>query len=388
MTVDTNLRNAAANVARYFKSGTTHQEDGIYEIDVQNYCDPVRFDFEMEHIFHRTPLLGAVGNEISEHGSFKTIEIVGKPILLTRNKEGVAKAFLNVCRHRGAKLVSDGEGCAKRFVCPYHAWTYNTDGQLTAIAHAKLFGEVNLEDRGLIELPCEERAGLIWIIATPGIALDLDAHLGSFEKELALFDFSKAQRMCTQELPGGNWKLMVDTYLENYHLGILHRDTFAQVAAGDTANYERFGKHQRMIAAYKSVGQLEEPAKEWNLNDHFSLNYVVFPNTILLGAPQGFTLFYVLPGDSVEKSVTRIEHFVLEPIQTEEQQQGFDQWVGLIVAAVRDEDYWIQDTVQKNLKTGANTTFLFGKNEGGLHHFHRTVDEVCDAGVKRARSGL
>jgi hypothetical protein len=96
-----------------------------------------------------------------------------------------------------------------------------------------------------------------------------------------------------------------------------------------------------------------------------------------LGAPQGFTLFYVLPGYSVDKSVTRIEHFVLTPIENEEQQQGFDQWVNLIVAAVRDEDYTIQNTVQRNLKTGANTTFLFGKNEGGLHHFHRTVDEVC-----------
>ena len=382
MKQDSKLRQAASNLATYYKAGTTYQEDAVYEFDVSKYFDPERFETEIDQIFHRTPLLGAVGNELSVQGSFKTIEIAGKPILLTRNKEGVAKAFLNVCRHRGAKLVAEGEGCKKRFICPYHAWTYNTDGELTAIAHEKLFGDVNFEDRSLIELPCEERDGLIWIIATPGIKLDLDEHLGTFEKELALFDFSKAERICTQELPGGNWKLMVDTYLENYHLGILHRETFAQVAAGDTANYERFGRHQRMIAAYKSAKQLEEPAEEWDLNGHFSLNYAVFPNTILLGAPQGFTLFYVLPGDSVEKSVTRIEHFVLEPIETEEQQQSFDQWVGLIVAAVRDEDYWIQDTVQKNLKTGANTTFLFGKNEGGLHHFHRTVDEACTVGAK------
>ena len=74
-----------------------------------------------------------------------------------------ARAFLNVCRHRGSQVCEEGRGEKRNFICPYHAWTYNHEGKLVGMYGEKTFGELNKEEFGLIELNCEERAGLVWV---------------------------------------------------------------------------------------------------------------------------------------------------------------------------------------------------------------------------------
>lgn len=115
------------------KAGTVHLTESVTTIPASNYFDPERWQKEVDLIFKRVPLLLAMTAEIKEVNSYKAIEVVGMPILISRGADGVARAFVNMCSHRGAMLVDPGVGTARRFACPYHNWTYNQELSLIHI---------------------------------------------------------------------------------------------------------------------------------------------------------------------------------------------------------------------------------------------------------------
>ena len=112
---------------------TTEMADGPITVPVSSYLDEERFADEMDRIFGRVPLLLAFGGELPEPGDHKAMDVMGTPVLLTRGADGVVRSFLNVCRHRGAIVTEEGCGHARRHTCPYHGWTYDTDGTLVGV---------------------------------------------------------------------------------------------------------------------------------------------------------------------------------------------------------------------------------------------------------------
>src|SRR5215475_10726636 len=144
----------------------------------------------MDLIFKRVPLLLALSAELPESGSYKAMEVVGLPILLTRDKQGTARAFLNVCAHRGAPLAPEGHGHCTRFTCKYHAWTYSNDGRLLGVTDKEKFGEFERTRRNLTELPCQEKAGMIFGVLTPGADINADAFFGGILDDFAAADLA------------------------------------------------------------------------------------------------------------------------------------------------------------------------------------------------------
>ena len=122
-------------------------------------------------------MLGFSG-DLPEPGSFFTSEDLGKPILCTRDKDGEFRAFLNVCRHRGAVVEHEKRGRKTVFSCPFHAWGYSAAGDLLAVPKASHFGEVDKSCFGLVGLPAVERHGLLWVCANPATSFDIDEMLG------------------------------------------------------------------------------------------------------------------------------------------------------------------------------------------------------------------
>src|SRR5262249_14491253 len=150
-------------------------------------------------------------------------------ILLVRRDDGSLGAFLNVCRHRGAR-VAEGCGNAKLFTCPYHAWTYGTDGRLRGRPDERSFAGYDKETNGLRPLPVVEKYGMIFVASTPGATFDVDALLGGAERDLASYRLDTYHhyetRVLRQKL---NWKIVVDTFLETYHLQFLHTNTVSPI---------------------------------------------------------------------------------------------------------------------------------------------------------------
>ena len=149
-----------------------------------------------------------------------------------------------MCAQRGAILVEDGCGDARRFACPYHAWTYDCRVRgLVGIRDRQIFGEIDIATHGLTPLACEERAGLIFGVITPGVELHLDEFLCGYDELLEHHHLADAHYFGRQELDGPNWKVAYDGYIDQYYLPVLHRDSFGADYCNRAA-YDAWGPHQ------------------------------------------------------------------------------------------------------------------------------------------------
>ncbi len=153
--------NLIEQVLRYEESGATHLEPDVMLNPVRNYQDPKQLEQEVDHLFRKFPLILGHSSQVAKAGALLTHDDTGVPILVTRNRGGSIKAFANVCRHRGAKVVNAPCGKANTFSCPYHGWTYDLDGNLRGMRQPQGFPDLTKSDHGLVELPAFERFGLI-----------------------------------------------------------------------------------------------------------------------------------------------------------------------------------------------------------------------------------
>src|SRR5205814_9993633 len=142
------------------------------------FTDQARFEREKQKLFLERPQFIAITGDLPEPGDYYATDIAGRPILLTRGKDGKVHAFLNACRHRGVKIAEEGCGKAQRFTCPYHGWVYNNEGALIGVPTKEAFEPEQLRNRGLIELPCVERIGMIVVHPQPDGAVEFDEFLG------------------------------------------------------------------------------------------------------------------------------------------------------------------------------------------------------------------
>ena len=148
------------------------------------------------------------------------MDTAGVQILITRTQSGQVKAFVNMCSHRGAKLMAEGCGHANKFTCPYHAWTFSTEGDLVAIYSNDQFGDLDKSEHGLTELPCLERAGLIWVTVDPNSELPIEDFLSGYDALLAEFGFETWHYHSTQRVAGagGRWPMMGTSVTTLTHL--------------------------------------------------------------------------------------------------------------------------------------------------------------------------
>ena len=243
------LLQAARETLAHARQGTNRPAPGVMEIDAALYTDPERFDLEKRLIFRRLPVVLAASCELREIGQYKTMEVAGVPVLLVRGADGVARALLNVCTHRGA-IVAEGCGTAARFTCPYHAWVFDRQGALVGVASRREFGEVDVAARGLREFPVLEKAGLIWAVLDPESQLDIRTFLAGFDDLLEGFGLETWHHVNNRTLKGANWKLAFDAHLEFYHLPVLHRRSFGPIS--DKALFHFTGPHQRLTRPERS----------------------------------------------------------------------------------------------------------------------------------------
>src|SRR5690349_6803577 len=138
----------------YYENRRTFQTDRIMSVPASTYEDADAWRAEIELIYERMPLMLAISCEVPRIGDYKAMEAVGHPVLVVRGKSGTVRAFLNVCAHRWAPVVAEGSGNCARFTCPFHGWTYSTEGTLIGVPDLAKFGEIDRTTHGLRELPC------------------------------------------------------------------------------------------------------------------------------------------------------------------------------------------------------------------------------------------
>ena len=361
------------------KAGTVHLTESVTTIPASNYFDPERWQREVDMIFKRVPLLLAMTAEIKEVNTYKAIDVVGMPVLISRGADGIARAFVNMCSHRGAQLVDPGVGTARRFACPYHNWTYNQEGDLVGVFKQDDFGQLDTSCLGLTQLPIAERAGLIWVTLSPDSKLDFDAFFAGYDEMLEFCDFASMNHFGTRILAGPNWKISFDGYVDFYHLPILHKNTFGPDMSPD-ALFHRVGPHQRVTGPRGNWAKLEgRPTSEWPESVLTGGVWSVFPHGSIAGFEiEGHKIYQVarvFPGTTADESVTYLDFISTAP-KTDEFIAAANKQIAFLENVVRDEDYATGLKIQRTVKTGAKKVLHFGRNEGGAQYVHGWLDAL------------
>ncbi len=363
----------------YVETGTTALADAPWHNDVSVYADPAHLALEERILFRRHPVLMGFASEWAAPGAFRTDDHLGVPILVVRGQDGALRAFLNVCRHRGAK-VADGCGTARVFSCPYHAWTYDLAGRIRGIPDERCFPGVRADRPSLTELPLCEKHGLVWVIPTPAAdaatRFDIDPWLGGLGRELAGFGFASWQlydkRLIAEPM---NWKLMVDTFHEGYHIGFLHRDSLSAILHGNVADFAAFGFNHRLTFPRKKLERLKaEPEESWDLMWNTTVIYSLFPNAILMLQGDHVELARMFPAEGrTDRAVMELGLYVPRAPTTEDERAHWRKNMQLVLDVVTGEDFPAGRTIQRGLVSGAQSHTVFGRNEPAMIHYHRSL---------------
>ena len=370
------------------RAGTVPLAGDIGRVPASNYYDPDRWQLEMARVFKRTPLALGFTCELPEPGNYKALEVAGVPVLLSRGADGQMRSFVNMCSHRGSIVVPEGTGAARRFTCPYHAWSYDSEGRLVGILDRDEFGDLDSDGHGLTPLPVAERAGIIFGALTPGAPFDIDAYLCGYGEMLAHHEFASCAYVGSQAVDGPNWKVAYDGYLDFYHLPILHRESFGP-GYSNKAIYDAWGPHQRVTSPDRRFLALDNlPEDDWPADLLTDGVWTIFPHTSVAGfhvgadgVPGGGRMYMIstlFPGDTPDTSRT-VQHF-LATFELSEQLDGLiEAQKAFLLHVVRDEDYYNGNRIQRAVTTGAKTEFFFGRNEAGGQRFHGWVDRLVAA---------
>ena len=375
----------ARRALAHLHAKTTDQSPTTMVQPVEAYNDPERFRREVDRIFHHLPIGLALSIELPEPGSYLALTVMEKPILMVRGQDGVVRAFINACTHRGAQLCKPGTGRVQRLVCPYHAWRFDLQGHLTGLFGAETFGEVGPDAQSLTELHCAERVGVVWVHLTPGDAMDIDAWLGDFAGPLASLGLDKWHLYTQRDIPGPGWKATWDGYLESYHHNTVHPNTVGKYTIGNLILHDGFGPHQRLVFGRKTLAEIESvPEAQWDTvaEAHMRRIHLCFPNLAVSGVLGDHCLVsQVFPGPTPETTITRQTVLSARVPVTDEEKAATASFAEVVLKAVRDEDYAIGFSIQQSLRAGGNKAFTFGRNEPGVQHFHKTVDTIMQTPV-------
>jgi len=366
-------------MVEHARNGTTDRAPGTMFNDVSAYIDPQRHEQEMEQLFRGMPQVVCLSSELPEPGSFRTFDDTGVPIVVIRGKDHVVRAFLNICPHRGARVVREAEGQTSRMTCWFHGWSFDTQGKAGAVPQEKHFCEAIGEYKQMIPCPAAERHGLVFVKPVPNGTMDIDAHLGSFGAELDKLDLDEAHHVCDAELTVScNWKYALDTYFENYHFATLHKNTLAPFSPNIMSIYDTWGPHHRLVFPSIEVWKwVDKPESEW-LIDTISTPYFVFPNTIVytgsLNPESSYITTFRMYPRGVGEMVTRMTTYAPHGLNSPEQRAEVEAAFRAVVSLVQGEDYVVTGESWKNfLALPKNRRVVYGRQELAVQHSHQWI---------------
>jgi phenylpropionate dioxygenase-like ring-hydroxylating dioxygenase large terminal subunit len=365
-------REVAERILGHIEAGTTDVCEGVWREPVSHYRSEERLRAE-QGVLRRFPSPFCPSAALPEVGSFLARDAAGAPLLAVRGPDRRVRVFRNACRHRGTQ-VAEGTGCSAAFRCRYHGWTYALDGSLRQVPHEHGFPGLERERHGLVSVAAEERHGLVWVTQEATPAAGADALLDVVPELLA-----KDQRLFAAHefaVPA-NWKVLMEGFLEGYHIRATHPTTFYPFGFDNLNLVETFGPHSRVTFPFQRIRKLAAlPPEERRVGGALTYVYQLFPNAVVVVLSH-HTILTVL--EPVSTRETRFLSWSLtnRPSESDKDSDGK-------AAAERDaafvnqtggaEDIAVACSIQKGIESGANDELLFGRFEAALAHFHRELD--------------
>lgn len=413
----------------------SYPELGTEPVDYSDSYDPQHFLDEQEAIFKRTWLNVGRVERLPKVGSYFTRELPsvckGTSVIIVKGKDQVVRAFHNICRHRGNKLVwndypnEETEGTCRQFTCKYHAWRYSLDGDLTFIQQEGEFFDVDKSQYGLVPVRCEVWEGFIFVNFDDN-AGPLNDYLGSLAKGMEGYPFGEMTEVYSYKSDiGSNWKLFLDAFVEFYHAPILHQGQYTKEEAAkiqkfgyEALHYELAGPHSlqstwggqsppadlNMVKPMDRVlrsglfGPWDKPdliadlkelppsvnikrVPQWGID-----SFVFFPNFMILIWEPGWYLTYQYWPTAADRHTFEASLYFVPPRNARER-------LAQELAAVTFKEYALQDAntleaTQTMIRTKAVDDFLLCDQEILIRHLHKTArDYVSEYKTKEHANG-
>jgi phenylpropionate dioxygenase-like ring-hydroxylating dioxygenase large terminal subunit len=404
-------------------SWTEHFGFGTGPVSYEDSINPEHYELERKAIFGRTWLNVGRVEQLVRNGSYftKELDAAGTSVIVVKDRQGTVRAFHNICRHRGNKLVwqdyprEETSGVCRQFTCKYHGWRYDLEGALTFVQQESEFFDLDMDKYGLAPVQCEEWEGFIFVNLDLENKTSLRDYLGPLAAGIEGWPFGEMTQVYKYRAEvGANWKLFIDAFAEFYHAPVLH----AKQAVSEESNklagygyealaYDVEGPHSmvsswggmsppadlNMVKPIERVlhsglfGPWERPDLEGlaelppgiNPSRHRAWgvdSFVFFPNFMLLvWAPGWYLTYHYWPTSYNSHTFEGTLYFVPPKDATERLQQE--------LAAVTFKEYALQDgntleATQTMIESRAVTEFPLGDQEVLLRHLHKTARHYVD----------
>jgi phenylpropionate dioxygenase-like ring-hydroxylating dioxygenase large terminal subunit len=306
-------------------------------------------------------------------------------IILVRATNGAVRGYLNMCMHRGARLVNTC-GRSQFLTCPFHAWSYDLDGELVNLPQAQAFAGVDLNARRLIEVPVAEWHGMIFVRLQPGgEEIDVALHLGPIAPLFRALDLSAVQVVKAEQFAVNcNWKLALGTFCEAYHIPVVHAKTLAPQLISYVTVQDEFDCHARYAnPPIKLADYVGKPEAEWPRSNYNAVHYL-YPNTIVVysdaldGSTPLYALFSMFPGASVGEATVLASTY--RPASAKGAEQLFADTHDFSINLIKNEDLHLVAELWRNLQCAPpGHKLVFGRSEWLLQRYHRRI--AADIGM-------
>ena len=346
----------------------------------QRYVDPERFEQERRVLFRRRPQLVGLSCELAAPGARVTVDLGGVPVAIVRQEDGSLRGFVNACRHRGAPVVAPGDEPRPRISCPYHGWVYGLNGALVARPYAEeAFDDVPAADCALKPVMVAEKYGVV-LAQYEGAPLDADAALHGAQIEIGPLGLENYSHVESRESEQSfNWKLVLDTFCESYHIRALHKNSIAATYLSEVSIYDAFGPHPRMIGLLKTV--LEEIRKpdeaDWSFLPHTTTQLIFMPSGLMTYQRDHIELWRLTPL-AVDRTLVRTSLYAPEAPTSDKTRAYWRKNLDALIDVTGREDFPLMKKIHDGLASGALDELVYGRNEPALIHLHRAINEALD----------
>jgi len=381
-------------VLGYCENGSTHLQADIMLNPVEHYTSHAQLEQETSVLFRKFPIIVAHSSQLAEPGEFITHNDTGVPLLVTRNREGHIKAFINVCRHRGARVANEPCGKANTFSCPYHNWTYDLNGKLRGLPHAADFGALDKSVLGLVEVPAFERFGLVWVrpsvvdesegadTQTTAAELDIDAWLKPMAEQLGSLKLDTHSLFKVWSINRNmSWRIALEGFQESYHFCSAHKNTACSTYLDNQSVFLDQYPHVRHAVPLSRITKLAGRARDdWQYRPNFMTQNYLFPCNFLQVMTDHVYVHSIIP-TGPGTCIFQCMMLIPEPAQSDKA-QAYWQANYDVVRTVFDEDFEIGEGIQQGFAAGVNQNFMFGRYEAGLHLGQKAINDALSGTLK------
>jgi phenylpropionate dioxygenase-like ring-hydroxylating dioxygenase large terminal subunit len=367
--------------------------DAGWSLPAWTYSDPEFFDLELRRVIRPSWQVVCHVSDVPAHGDYHTLDYAGESVIVIRGTDGIIRAFTNVCRHRGARLLDGPSGCAKRLVCPYHAWSYDLQGRLAGMPLRNSYPGVDTATLGLVPVDLELFHGFIFVRLEDDGGPSVAEMMAPYADEVAPYRFEELRAFgrVTLRERRVNWKNIGDNYSDALHIAVAHPGLKRLMGDGyGVAAESHVDKMWGPVMARLSNNPSERayqkylpavphlPAERQRLWTYFKL----WPNVAFDIYPDQVDFMQWLPISPTETLIREIAYAIPDD-RREMQAARYLNW--RINRQVNAEDTGLVNRVQAGMASASFSVGPLGETEVALRNFCRKIRQTIPEARQHAR---